>query len=216
MSFKDLTEAATAYFPDLKIKYKDKSWFMKLLGFLLFFNKSFMTEYITTIGSTVYYPTESFTRVRPVSAAVILMHELVHIKDSHKISKPLFGFLYLTPQILALLFIPFMFISWKLALPMLIFAAPIPSFFRMYFEKRAYLTSLYSINALSNRLNFKPLLASQEANFLKQFNNGAYYFMWPFKGLQKDFDDGIAKIKNGEKPFEDPVFTILDDLISKV
>lgn len=218
MAFQDLVTASQKYFPDLQIKYKDQSWFMRLLGTLLFFNKSFMTSYTTTIGSTVYYPTESFVKVRPVSAAVILLHELVHIKDAHKISKPLFGFLYLTPQVLTLLCIPLFFLSWKIALPlMLLCASPIPSYFRMYFEKRAYLTSLYAINALGARLNFSPMLKSQEQFFIDQFTGSGYYFMWPFgKGLQADFDAGVAKIQAGQRPFEDPVFDILDNLITTV
>lgn len=217
MAFQDLVTAAQKYFPDLQIKYKDQSWFMKLLGTILFFNKGFMTNYTTTIGSTVYYPNETFVKVRPVSASVVLLHELVHIKDAHKISKPLFGFLYLTPQILTLLCIPLFFLSWKIALPLfLLFASPIPSYFRMYFEKRAYLTSLYSINALATRLNFKPLLASQEQFFVQQFKDSSYYFMWPLSNIQKDFDEAVAKIQAGQRPYDDPVFDILDDLITKV
>jgi hypothetical protein len=217
MAFQDLVIAAQKFFPDLKIKYKDKSWFMKLIGTLLFFNKSFMTNYTTTIGSTIYYPSESFINARPVSASIVLLHELVHIKDAHKVSKPIFGFLYLTPQIFSLLCIPLFFLTWKIALPlMILFALPIPSFFRMYYEKRAYLTSLYAINAIGNRLNFKPLLATQENSFLHQFRDSSYYFMWPFGNIQKDFDTSVTKIKAGEKPFEDPVFAILDELITTV
>jgi len=86
----------------------------------------------------------------------------------------------------------------------------------MYFEKRAYLVSLYAVNALANRLNFKPLLATQEEGFIKHFQDSSYYFMWPFGGIRKDFDDGVAKVKEGKRPFEDPVFDIIDDLIITV
>jgi len=217
MSFLNLVTKAKIYFPDLQIKYKDQSWFMKLIGAILFFNKSFMTSFTTTIGSTVYFPTESSVKARPVSAAIVLLHEFIHIYDAKKISKPLFMFLYLTPQIFVLLCLPLFLISWKIALPLVIlFSLPIPSYFRMFFEKRAYLTSLYAVNALAIRLNFKPLLAIQNENFIKLFNNSSYYFMWPFDNLRKDFDDGVAKIKNGKRPFEDPVFNIIDDLISAV
>jgi hypothetical protein len=215
MSFQDLTKAAQEYFPDLKIKYKDQSWFMKLLGKLLFFNKSFMTSYTTTIGSTIYFPTESFVTLRPISSMVVMLHELVHIKDSYKISKPLFGFLYLTPQILSLLCIPLLFISWKIFLPlMILFGAPIPSFFRMYFEKRAYLSSLYKMYALGNKLNFEPKLDEQSKFFSKQFKSSAYYWMWSFGSIDNQLNNGIVNIKAGKRPFEDPIFDILDKLIS--
>lgn len=217
MSFQDLTIAAQKYFPDLQIKYKDQSAFMKFIGTLLFFTPAFMTTYTTTIGSTVYLPSSSFVNSRPVSAAIVLLHELVHINDSHKLSKPLFGFLYLVPQILALFCLPLFLISWKIALPLvLLFASPLPAYFRMYFEKRAYFTSLYSLYNLSIRLNFKPLMASQEQFFVQQFKTSAYYFMWPFNNIQNEFDDAIKAIQSGQRPFADPVFDIIDDLITKV
>lgn len=217
MSFQDLNQTAKKYFPDLQIKYKDQSSLMKTLGTIMFFNKGFMTNYTTTLGATVYFPNETFVRARPVSAAVILLHELVHVTDAHKFSKPLFGFLYMSPQALALLCLPLFLFHWYLALPLfLLCASPIPSFFRMYFEKRAYMTSLYAINALGNRLNFKPLLDTQKQFFLDQFKGPNYYFMWPFNNLQKDFDQAVVKIQAGERPFEDPVFNILDELIATV
>ena len=217
MSFLNLVTAAQKYFPDLKIKYKDKSWFMKLIGTLLFFNKSFMTGYTTTIGSTIYFPSEAAVKTRPVSAAAVLLHELIHVNDAKKLTAPLFGFLYLTPQIFALLCIPLFLISWKLALPlMILFMLPIPSYFRMKFEKKAYLVSLYAIWSLSVRLNFKPILATQQEGYLKHFKDSSYYFMWPFGNLKKEFDDGVALVQAGKRPFEDPIFDILDELIATV
>lgn len=217
MSFQELVTAAQRHFPDLQVKYKDQSPFMKFLGKVLFFNPGFMTSYTTTIGSTVYFPTESFVSARPTSAAVVLLHELVHIKDSQKISRFLFSLLYLSPQVFVLFCLPLLLLSWKIALPlMVLFALPIPSFFRMHFEKRAYLTSLYSLYRLGNRLNFPPLLISQEALFLQQFKDSSYYFMWPFSNIQKDFDLAVSKIKDGQRPFEDPIFDFLDDLILTV
>lgn len=216
MSFQDLVAASQQYFPDLKIKYKDQSWFMKLLGKLLFFNKSFMTSYTTTIGSDVYFPSESYTRARPISSAVVLLHELVHVTDGKRLTKPLFGALYLSPQILALLCLPLFLLSWKIALPlMVLFASPIPSYFRMYFEKRAYLTSLYCLYRIGQIKNFDPKLENQSKSFQGHFADSQYYFMWPFKNISKDFDKAIVDIKDGKRPFEDPVFDILDDLMAK-
>lgn len=214
MTFQNLVDAAQKYFPDLQIKYKNESKLMQLLSKLLFFNKSFMTSYTTTIGSTVYFPTETFVKARPISSMVVLLHELVHIRDAHKYSKPLFGFLYLTPQILTLLCLPLLLVSWKLALLMLLFAAPIPSFFRMHFERRAYLSSLYAMSALGKKMNFDPKLDVQSKYFIQQFKDSSYYFMWPFGDIEKQFAQGIVNIKDGKRPFEDPVFDILDDLVA--
>lgn len=99
---------------------------------------------------------------------------------------------------------------------MLLFVSPIPSYFRMHFEKRAYLASLYAIYSLANRLNFKPLLATQQEGYLKHFKDSSYYFMWPFGNLKKEFDEGVAKVKEGKRPFEDPVFDMIDQLTPTV
>src|SRR5208283_2209132 len=103
MSFQDLVAAATVQFPNLQVKYKDQSTFMKILGKILFFNPSFMTSYITTIGDTIYFTTESYTTQDSLDASIVLMHELVHMTDEKTYSKPLFAISYLFPQILALL-----------------------------------------------------------------------------------------------------------------
>lgn len=185
MSFEDLIETARQYFPHLQIKYKDQSTFMKILGKLLFFKKGFMSSYATTIGSTIYFPTESFVKNKPASAAVVLMHELVHLNDSNKWSRFLFSFLCITP-------------------------------FVLYFEKRAYLSSLYVINSLSKKLNFPPLLDAQKHIFENQFRYSFYHAIWDLKHIDDDFDQAVIKIKAGERPYEDPIFDTLDNLITSV
>lgn len=217
MSFQDLVITAQKHFPSLQIQYKDQSWFMKLMGIILFFNKSFMTDYVTTIGDTIYIPSEIYMKTHPVSGAVVFMHECVHINDSTNLGKPLFSFLYLLPQIMALFMLPLFFVlSWKIVLPLIIlFAAPIPAYFRMKFEKRAYLSSIYTLNKLGQRLNFDPHLDDQKSFFLSQFKDSYYYFMWPFD-LSSEFDTALANVQSGKLPFEDPVFTILDDLVAQV
>lgn len=214
MSFQSLVQSAQTHFPNLKIKYKDESLFMKILSKIMFFNKNFMTSYTTTIGSTVYFPSQSFVKIRPISSSVVLLHELVHIHDEQKFTQPVFSFLYACPQILTLLALPALFLfGWKLALIFLLLGAPIPSYFRMYFERRAYFTSLYVLNTLGNKMSFNSNLDKQSEDFVQQFKTADYYYMWPFKNIDKSFSDVLIKIRNGEKPFEDPVFIILDDLI---
>ena len=66
-------------FPGFKTVPKGTSTFMKLLGYLLFFNKEFMSSYTTTIGSNMYTPTEWDTWT-PESKASILRHERVHLR----------------------------------------------------------------------------------------------------------------------------------------
>lgn len=185
MSFQALIAKTQTYFPRLQVKYKNESTFMKLIAFLLFFNKRFMKFDTTTVGASVYFPTRAETVSRPLTSAITLLHEVVHIYDTKKVSSIIFRILYLTP-------------------------------YRIHYEKRAYISSLYVINALSIKNNFKPLLSTQKNLFLSQFRHKSYYFMWPFKSLDQEFEQAVTKIKAGERPFEDPVFDILDDLIKSI
>jgi len=61
-----------------KVILKKDSWLMRAIGFILKpFNKEFMSNYVTTIGSTMYSP-------RPDLDDGIIQHELQHISDSKK------------------------------------------------------------------------------------------------------------------------------------
>lgn len=216
MSFKKLVVAAQEYFPNLQIKYKDTSLLMKLIGFFTFHNKDFTSNYTTTLGSTVYFANEAYTKLRPVSASVALLHELVHLADAKRISPFWFLGLYLMPQLLACFCLPlFLFLSWKIVLPILFFLlAPLPAYFRMIFEKRAYLSSLYVLSAMGKKFHFNPHLRDQAICFNEQFKNSFYYFMWP-PGIQPALNRALLKIEAGERPFEDPIFDMLDKLIDQ-
>lgn len=215
MSFETTVEEARKYFPDLQVKYKDESLFIKFLGTLLFFNKDFMTSYTTTIGSTIYFPNRDFVKLRDNSSTVILLHELVHVKDSNKIGKLLFSSLYLSPQILALLCLPLLLVSWKISLLFLLFALPFPSYYRMHFEKRAYLSSLYVTKLLADKKGFEANLDKHSAFFINQFKGSYYYFMWPFSNIDKEFADAVVLINDGKRPYDDVVFELLDALVDK-
>jgi len=205
---------AKEIFPDLTIKFKDQSTLMKIISKILFFNKYFMTSFTTTLGSTIYFPSKKFIELRPISTLVVLIHEMVHVYDAKKWTKVLFSLLYMFPLSLALVFLPLLFVSWQIFLPLLILSLlPIPAYFRMIFEKRAYLVSLYCIYHLSFKKGFNTNLDNGATSYLRNFKDSSYYFMWPFKNLEKDFTEGVAKIKAGQKPFEDPVFEMVDKML---
>lgn len=218
MHFQDLVTYSQKYFPKLQIKYKNQSLLMKALGKLMFFNRGFMTEYTTTIGNTIYFPSEKFIKIHPVSSLIILLHELVHLHDQKKVGKIPFVISYLFPQIL----VPFcllllLLVSWKIVIPLaILFSAPIPALFRMYWEKRAYLSSLYVMQLLGNKLHFNPHLKTQETIFKNNFHGPFYYFMWPFHDIDHQFDQALDLAKSGKRPFDDRVFNMLDDLVAKV
>jgi hypothetical protein len=216
MTFQDLVQAAQKYFPSLQIKYKNESTLMKILGTIMFFNKGFMTKYTTTLGSTVYFPSINYIKLLPASSFILLLHELVHMHDEKKKGKFIFKLSYLFPQVL-LPFACFLFLlTWKIALPVLfLLALPLPAYWRMQYEKRAYIASLYATNKIALTSNFNPHLDTSAAHYLLYFQDSSYYFMWPFKSLKNEFDQCVAKIQAGQRPFDDQIFDVLDDLITK-
>jgi hypothetical protein len=196
----------------LDVKYKDTSFLMKLLSLILFFNKDFMKSFTTTIGTTIYYPSEEFVKNSPITSLITLLHELVHIIDYNK-NKLLFTLLYLFPQILAIFALPLFFISWKFSAFFLLFLLPLPAYFRMKYERKAYAVSLYVIKQLSLKKNFKVELEKQKDNYISYFKKSDYYYMWIFKTIDSDFNEYLLKIENNERPFKDEIFDLIDKYI---
>jgi hypothetical protein len=219
MPFQELVTASQKYFPSLQVRYKDRSNFMKFLGTVMFFNKKFMSSYTINIGNIIYLPNCHFTKSHPVSGSVSFLHELIHLYDQKRLGNIGFRLSYLFPQILSLLSLLLFLVSWKIALPIfLLFLLPIPAYFRMKYEKRAYLSSLYVIQKLSkSKVHFTAHLDIHSRYFIKSFIDSTYYFMWPFKKyLRQEFKRAIELIEAGQRPYQDPVFDMIDDLIGKV
>ena len=216
MDLDKLSQIAKNNSLNVSIKYKNESSFMKILSFLLFFNKKFMTDYTTTINSTIYFPSKDFVSKNYITSATIFLHELVHVLDARNYNFVIFSFLYLSPQILAILFLPLLFVNIWLALAFLLFLLPIPSFFRMMFEKRAYLVSLYALHQLIINKKVRDNLESSKDFYLHQFKSSNYYFMWPFKNLDTAFEKSLNDIKANKRPYEDPIFDIIDKIIKEI
>ncbi len=210
-------EKSKEFFPNVSIKYKNESLFMKILGFILFFNRSFMEKYVTTIGNTIYFPNKEYIDSHPENSIITYLHELIHIYDSSNINKFLFSILYLMPQLLFILFLILSFIfTWKLLLVGLLFLLPLPAFFRMYYEKRAYTISMYVSYKLHLKYGIEPNL-HKEADFISdQFKGSSYMFMWPFNNIKTYFHNVADQIKNNEKPFvEKEVYDIIDKILEE-
>ena len=210
----NLIDKIKLYFPDFQISYKDESTFMKVLSYFLFFNPAFTKSFTTTIGSTVYFPSKQFLSIRPISSLVILLHELVHVHDQKRYSNLLFSLAYLFPACLVPLFLPLLFISLWALIPIILCALPFTAYFRMKFELRAYLTSLYVAYHITNNKEF-TFNIDQTANYYKSyFKNSAYYYMWPFS-LNKQFSTAIININNDQHPFQDDDLFFMIDLLLK-
>jgi hypothetical protein len=176
--------------PNFEIVSKTTSFLMKVLSIILFFNRSFMTSYISVIYPRMYVPKLPWKENDHYSAILVLAHEWVHLSDRKRFGL-LFDIGYLFPQCLAFLSLlaPFLSVWWLLCL---LFLLPIPSPTRAWLEFRGY----------SMTMACKWWLTGNEINYYwieRQFVGQWYYFMWPFKGIvRKLFEKQMEKIKNDD------------------
>jgi hypothetical protein len=177
------------------IKPKSSSWLMKAIGWLFGVTKispEFMTRYITTIGNTVYFPDDMLNNPDSESMLRIVVHETIHVADSKRFSGPVFSFLYLFPQSLALLSLLSLLAVWKIGflwcLLFLLCLAPIPAPFRYWFELRAYRTQILFCRK-HDKLTDEQMVPVYEW-IEKQLCTNLYYWTWPFpKTVRKHLMD---------------------------
>jgi len=171
--------------PNFQIVSKKESTLIKMLSFLLFFNKQFMTRYVTTIYPRVYVPSIPW-HISSNSEIEILAHEYVHLADRKRLGL-FFNFIYLSPQILSVLSLGAFWNLWFLLF--LLFLLPIPSPGRAWAEFRGYRMSMavmYWTTGQKININF----------LLDQFTKSGYYWMWPFrKQLKLKFEKEYDNIK---------------------
>lgn len=200
--------------------FKNDSRLMKFIGVLLFFNKSFMTAFITTFLNRTWFPTPEYVANNPDGAADVLCHEGVHAYDEHTMplqiklgsyrGSLLYHFLYLFPASLGamvfgtgLLFTifgifvhAFLPMAWLMLVGVLVAAIPVAPF-RMQIEMRGYGMSLLVCYLRGMRKDtdwYRDTMASYTA----QFTGPNYYFMWPFKSsVQKRLELIWADIESG-------------------
>lgn len=176
---------------DVEVSFKNESKLMRLLSWLLFFNKKFMTKYITVIGKTVYFPSREWLEKNRESAARIMCHEMVHIGDEKMVGSAVFRLSYLFPQCMSIFALMGFFVG-PIALIFLLFLLPLPAPFRTFWELRGY--------AMTDAVLFKKYNQFADDDFLtKQFTTSKYYFMWPMKKtLWTEIEKNRERIKSGE------------------
>ena len=165
-------------FPDFDIIKKTDSKLMKLIDVCLKVitfgqMKTFMTNFITTLGVKVYV-TEKWESSRLVDKVEVLRHERIHMRQGKKYGRFLFSFLYL------------------------LFPLPVGlAYFRKKFEQEAYEESIRAIYQYHGE---KAASSSRVREFIiSQFTTANYFWMWPFRGnLEKWYDSTIEKIKSGK------------------
>lgn len=184
---------------DFDIKFKNNSLFMKILGFIMFFNRDFMTHYITTIGNTIYFPNQEMLKDNELNNCAVLAHELRHIQQNKKYGL-LYSLGYLFPQILIVFSLLAFFNLWFLLF--LVCALPIPAIFRMIFEREGYKTTIFIFYLYLAQKNTDVArvnsIINNNINFAnEQFTSSAYYYMWPF-GIDKYLSNEFNRMKSGD------------------
>lgn len=210
--------------PGFQIKYKNESTLMKIIGAILFFNPSFMTGYVTTLGKTVYFPTRNgLENMQSLHSLGTLAHEYRHSYDNKKWSIA-FPLIYLFPQILAvfsLLAVLAIWFSpwWLLALLALLFLAPVPSPGRKLIEFNGYTMSLFMANEFLKESGVeeddrRARLLSLAARYDENFTGAAYYYMWPF-GVKESLVNKVEKIISAEILQDDVIYSQMVLALSK-
>jgi hypothetical protein len=197
------------YNSQYNIKYKDQSKLMRFIGLLMFFNKTFMTAFATTINQTTYLPTNTYLADKDYESIVLLGHEYVHAYDAKYYGSFLYSLAYLFPTWLCLLSLPLYFVMGFWSLLFLVFLAPIPAIGRTWAEFRGYEMTLFLCHEILKEK--KDVDIEYTMNKIARqiqddyFHTAAYYFMWPFN-MDKKFDDVVKKVVSGDILKEDKVF----------
>jgi len=170
-----------------EIRSKKESKVMKLVGKLMFFNKRFMTAYVTTWYPHIYVPKLPWKYKNDLPAIATLAHEWVHLHDRKRLGW-IFNLLYASPQCFAPLALLAYFNLWFLLF--LLCLLPLPSPGRAWAEIRGYRMTIAVYYWLSGqKVDLKWIT--------EQFVSSSYYFMWPFRGwLMKKFNKEFEKIKS--------------------
>ena len=190
---KRLEKHICAKISGFEIKSKDKSPLMQLLSGFLFFNDRFLTNYTTTFYPKIYVPELPFKPNNHLGAISTLAHEYVHLSDRKKMGL-VFNFLYLSPQILAILgVLGFILGPWYFLF--LLFILPWPSPGRTWAELRGYRMTLAIRYWLAPYSDIDFLINK----CVYQFISSSYYWMMPFKSLvHKALTREFDKIKRNE------------------
>ena len=173
MSYEDLCSQLRDEFPSFKEKRKSDSFFMKgIHAFLLVITfgqmRSFMSNFITTIGTTVYVP-NSWSSMLEHDKMIVLLHERVHMRQRAKYGSLVFSFAYLF--------------------------FPLPCVFayaRMKFEQEAYAESLKATVELL--VMGEQLIQTEEwrERYIGYFTQASYFWTWPWrKSVEKWFDSAV-------------------------
>ena len=168
LDYNSLIQDVSREFPDFEIRQKSESRLMKVIDVCLKVitfgaMRTFMTRFITTIGTTVYVP-DGWGEEPPVSKIITLRHELVHMRQSRKHGALLFRMLYLA-------------------------VLPTVWTYRAKFEMEAYEETIRAIVEYRGK---EALTAELKSGLVRHFTSAEYFWMNPFKKSVEKWYDGVA------------------------
>jgi len=177
-AFLDTLEAKVAEeIPGYESRYKEESFFQKLIGVLAWpFNRHYMDRYTTTMYPRVYFPERSWRTDHTRRVWKILTHEYVHLWDQ-KQHRVLYPVGYALPQVLALMSLGAIGAFWGglgflWFLAFLVFALPWPAKWRTAAEMRGYAMSM-----AVNYWRYGTVTESQKEHVVARFVGWDYYRM---------------------------------------
>lgn len=159
-------------FPEFRILKKSESRLMKAIDRalrIITFGKmdTFMTNFITTLGTSVYV-TDMWESSSNATKAITIRHERIHMRQAREFGQLAFSLFYL-------FFLPTVF-----------------AFSRTRFEKEAYEESLHAYHEYYGPKFFTPALKD---SVVRHFTSAEYFWMWPWKrSVEKWYDDVVAGI----------------------
>lgn len=169
---------------------------MRALSHILFFVK--FDTFATTIGNNIYLPSEEYVKSKELDSITLVGHEFIHVRDEQRLGSFLYKFLYLFPQILAVILIPLFFINIYLGLFGLFCLLPLPAYFRRSIELRGYTGTLLGCNLILKKQGVSLLDRQVRLKILVDelniyFTGSAYYFMWPV-GITDKLKENLDKV----------------------
>ena len=195
-----------SFAPKYQVSLKKYSKLHKVIGWILskLGNKTYMTDYATTIGQNTVIPDSMTPEVDPQVWKEIL-HEGRHAADSNHYGDVLFGVAYLFPQVLGILGVVCSLAAviavalgatpWLLlGVVTCLLVAPLPAPLRAWAEVRAYTVTMatdYWTNTIGDQEKYIDWL-------VEIFTGPGYYKMWPFpEQVRTYFEAKLTEIKFG-------------------
>jgi hypothetical protein len=193
---KELNKEIKKEVPGYNLFIKERSKLMQFIDRIIFFNKTFMKGFTTTLYPNVYIPKKAFDDHEAAFATVA--HEWIHLRRFKKKTPFLMSIYYALPQalaVLSLLSILQLWLggAWILNLLWLLFLLPLPSYSRMDEELKAYTMSMFVERCIRGRVSAKRI-----DSIAKNFYGPNYYWMWPMKkDIIKKLNKEARQIESG-------------------